>query len=336
MDSKIKAYINAISYYLPEKELTNEELMAEFPEWSVGKVANKVGIARRFISGIGETAGDMAIKAAERLFEEYDIDRNSINFLVLCTQSPDYFLPSTACIIQSRLGLPTSCGGFDINLGCSGYEYGLAVAKGFIVAGIAKSVLLLTAETYTKYLHPKDKRNRTIFGDGASATLISTKGFAEIGEFALGMNGRGAEGLIVKTGASRFPEKLNDLKFDENSNPHSSDYLFMDGKAIFDFTSDIVPIMVKDTLNLNSLQLDDVNLVVFHQANKYMINYLRKLLNIDTKRFYIFLENVGNTVSSTIPIALYEAAKEDRLHGNVLIAGFGVGFSWGATILRCV
>lgn len=331
----MKAYINAISYYLPEKVLTNEELVSEFPEWSVEKVANKVGIARRHISAEKETAGDMAAKAAERLFDEYNIDRTIVDFVVLCTQSPDYFLPSTACVIQNRLGLSTSCGAFDFNLGCSGYEYGLAIAKGFVVSGIAKNVLLLTAETYTKYIHPKDKGNRTIFGDGATATLVSTEGFAEIGEFSLGTNGRGAESLIVKTGASRYTEKSNDLTFDENHTPHSSDYLFMDGKAIFDFTSDAVPVMVEDALAKNSVSLDNVDLVVFHQANRYMINYLRKLLDIDKDRFFVFLENVGNTVSSTIPIALYEAIKEDKLHGNVLIAGFGVGFSWGATLLKC-
>lgn len=331
----MKAYINAISYYLPEKVLTNEELVSEFPEWSVEKVANKVGIARRHISAEKETAGDMAAKAAERLFDEYNIDRTIVDFVVLCTQSPDYFLPSTACVVQNRLGLSTSCGAFDFNLGCSGYEYGLAIAKGFVVSGIAKNVLLLTAETYTKYIHPKDKGNRTIFGDGATATLVSTEGFAEIGEFSLGTNGRGAESLIVKTGASRYTEKSDDLTFDENHTPHSSDYLFMDGKAIFDFTSDAVPVMVEDALAKNSVSLDNVDLVVFHQANRYMINYLRKLLDIDKDRFFVFLENVGNTVSSTIPIALYEAIKEDKLHGNVLIAGFGVGFSWGATLLKC-
>lgn len=331
----MKAYINAISYYLPEKVLTNEELVSEFPEWSVEKVAKKVGIARRHISAEKETAGDMAAKAAERLFDEYNIDRTIVDFVVLCTQSPDYFLPSTACVIQNRLGLSTSCGAFDFNLGCSGYEYGLAIAKGFVVSGIAKNVLLLTAETYTKYIHPKDKGNRTIFGDGATATLVSTEGFAEIGEFSLGTNGRGAESLIVKTGASRYTEKSNDLTFDENHTPHSSDYLFMDGKAIFDFTSDAVPVMVEDALAKNSVSSDNVDLVVFHQANRYMINYLRKLLDIDKDRFFVFLENVGNTVSSTIPIALYEAIKEDKLHGNVLIAGFGVGFSWGATLLKC-
>lgn len=328
------AFIKAISYYLPEKVVTNEELIQEFPEWTVEKIAGKVGVSERHLAAETETAGDMAIKAAEKLFVENNISRESIDFVLLCTQSPDYFLPSTACLIQNKLGLPTSCGAFDFNLGCSGYEYGLAVAKGLVVGEIAKNVLLLTAETYNKYIHNRDKGNKTIFGDGASATLVSTEGFAEIGEFVLGTNGSGAEGLIVKTGASRDKEKKNDVVFDENGNPRSSDNLYMDGKAIFDFTVQAVPPMISEVIAKNGLTKDDVDLYVFHQANKYMINFLRKLIMIDKEKFYVYLEKVGNTVSSTIPIALCEAQKEGRLHGNVLLAGFGVGFSWGGCIIK--
>ena len=328
------AYIKAIAYYLPEKVVTNEELVTEFPEWTVDKIAGKVGVSERHLSAEHETAGDMAIKAAEKLFEENNISRESIDFVLLCTQSPDYFLPSTSCIIQHKLGLPTSCGAFDFNLGCSGYEYGLAVAKGLVAGGIAKNILLLTAETYNKYLHPRDKGNKTIFGDGASATLVSTEGFAEIGEFVYGTDGNGAPGLIVETGAARHKEKLNNVEFDEGGNPHSSDNLYMDGKAIFDFTVKAVPPMINDVISKNGLAKEDVDLYVFHQANKYMINFLRKLIMIDKEKFYVYLDKVGNTVSSTIPIALCEAKKEGRLHGNILLAGFGVGFSWGGCIIK--
>lgn len=331
----MEAYIKAISYYLPEKIVTNEQLVEEFPEWSVEKIAKKIGINERHIAAEDETAGDMAYKAAEKLIEENAINKETIDFVLLCTQSPDYFLPSTSCIIQSRLGLSTKCGAFDFNLGCSGYEYGLAVAKGLIISGVAKNILLLTAETYNKHIHPKDKGNRTIFGDGASASLISTNGFAKIGEFVLGSDGRGYDRLIHKTGAMRHYQPLNDLHDDENGNPLSSDYLYMDGKAIFDFTSDVVPPMIEETLAKHQLTMGDVNLFVFHQANKYMINYLRKLMDIDKEKFYVFMENVGNTVSSTIPIALCEAHKDGRLTGNVLLAGFGVGLSYAATVL-CV
>lgn len=330
----MKAYIKHISYYLPKQVLTNAQLVNLFPEWSAEKIANKVGISKRHIAAPDETATDMAVKAARILFEESKIDKSTIDFVLLCTQSGDYVLPSSACLVQSRLGLSTTCGAFDFNLGCSGYEYGLAVAKGLIVTGISKNVLLLTSETYTKYLHEQDKGNRTIFGDAATATLVSVDGFAEIGEFVLGTDGTGAEQLIVKTGHAKHRAPLKDLYVDSDGNPKSSDYLYMNGGAIFDFTSNVVPIMVEELLKKSDLDKDDISLFVFHQANKYMINYLRKLLNIEKDHFYIFMDKVGNTVSSTIPIALCEANKEDKLKGNILLAGFGVGLSWGATILR--
>lgn len=330
----MKAYIKAISYFLPEKILTNEDLLKEFPEWTVEKVAEKVGVNQRHIVAENETATDMATQSANKLFNEHNIDRSSIDFVLLCTQSPDYFLPTSACLIQNRLGLSTSCGALDFNLGCSGFVYGLTLAKGLIAANIAKNVLLLTAETYSKHLHPKDKGNRTIFGDASAATLISTEGFASIEEFSLGTDGRGAENLIVKKGGLRQPVAKKDLFIDENGNPTSSDYLYMNGGEIFNFTSEAVPLLVDQLLVKNKLSKDNIDLFVFHQANKYMINYLRKLLDIDKERFYIYLENVGNTVSSTIPIALYEAKKTRKLKGNILLAGFGVGYSWGGTLLK--
>jgi 3-oxoacyl-[acyl-carrier-protein] synthase-3 len=332
----MKTYIKAISYYLPERIVTNEDLVKEFPEWTVEKVAGKVGVNQRHIVGENETASDMATCAAEKLFAEHDIDRSTIDFVLLCTQSPDYFLPTSACLIQHRLGLSTSCGALDFNLGCSGFVYGLSLAKGLIAGGIAQNVLLLTAETYSKHIHPKDKGNRTIFGDASAATLISSDGFASIEDFCLGTDGRGAENLIVKKGGMRQPNPKNDLIFDESANPSSSDYLFMNGGEIFNFTSEAVPVLIDQVLEKNKLEKEDIQLFVFHQANKYMMNYLRKLIEIESERFYICLENVGNTVSSTIPIALYEAQKEGKLQGNVLLAGFGVGYSWGGTVLKSI
>lgn len=328
-----KAFIKDIAYYLPPHTVTNEELVKEFPEWSLDKIADKVGVLERRVA-VGETATDLAVKAAERLFAQNKVGKEEVDFVLFCTQSPDYKLPSSACIIQDRLGLGTKCGAFDFNLGCSGYEYGLAVAKGLIAAGLSDNVLLLTGETYNQYIHPKDKGNRTIFGDGASATVISADGFAEIGEFCLGTDGSGAKELIVRTGGARFKDKADDLAFDEGGNPISSDHLFMDGQEIFMFTLVTVPRMMKDVLAKNGLQKENIDLFVFHQANKYMLDHLRKKLKIDEDKFFVNLAEVGNTVSSTIPIALCNARDGNKLKGNVLLAGFGVGLSWGATILR--
>ena len=330
------AYIKAISYYLPERLVTNEELVKEFPEWSVDKVAQKVGVDARHLAAPSETAGDMAEKAARKLFEEYSIDPKEIDFLMLCTQSPDYFLPSTACVLQHRLGIPTSSGAFDYNLGCSGCIYGMAMAKGLIAAGIAKNVLVLTAETYNKYLHPSDKSNRSIFGDGAAACLVSTEGFAEIGEFSLGTDGSGANNLIVKTGAARQKEATGQFVEDEEGHVWYDDYLYMNGGAIFNFTLDAVPAMMKDILEKNYMEKDDVDYYVFHQANKFMLSTIRKVCVLPKDKFYINLAETGNTVSSTVLIGLKDCMEKGIIKSGdkVMCTGFGVGLSWGGTILK--
>ena len=329
------AFIKAISYYLPEKVITNEELVREFPEWSVEKVAQKVGVDSRHLAAENETAGDMAEKAARKLFEEYRIGPKSIDFLMLCTQNPDYFLPSTACVLQNRLGIPTTAGAFDYNLGCSGCIYGMAMAKGLIAAGIANNVLLLTAETYNKYLHPSDKSNRSIFGDGAAACLISTEGFAEIGEFSLGTDGSGANNLIVKTGAARHKTATGTFVEDDEGHVWYDDYLYMNGSNIFNFTLEAVPTMMSDILLKNKISKDDISYYVFHQANKFMLSTIRKVCVLPKDKFYINLAETGNTVSSTVFIGLKDCMDNKLIQqgDKVMIAGFGVGLSWGGTIL---
>lgn len=332
----MKAFIKEIAYYLPEQVITNEDLVESFPEWSAEKVAGKIGVKNRHVCADDEFASDMAVKAAEKLFNLNKIERTEIDFLLYCTQSPDYILPTTACLIQTRLNLPITTGALDFNLGCSGFVYGLSLAKGLIAGGIAKNVLLITSETYSKYIHPKDKGNKTIFGDAAAATLISTTGFAEIGNFSLGTDGSGADNLMIKTGGTRNDKKLNDESFDESGNPYSSDHLYMNGSEIFNFTLEAVPVLVEDTLKKNDLLQSQVELFVFHQANKFMMNFLRKKIKIEEEKFYYYLEQVGNTVSSTIPIALYHAREDGLMKGNVLLAGFGVGYSWAGTVLKMI
>lgn len=330
------AYIKAISYYLPETTLTNEELVSDFPEWSVGKVARKVGVSSRHLSAPDETAGDMAEKAARKLFAEHDINPKDIDFVMLCTQSADYFLPTTACLLQHKLGIPTTTGALDYNLGCSGSVYGLALAKGLIAAGEASNVLLLAAETYTKYLHHDDTGNRSIFGDGAAACLVSTEGMAEIGRFVLGTDGSGANNLIVKTGAARQRQATGKAVVDGEGHTWRDDYLYMNGGAIFNFTLDAVPTMMTKLLEKSHLDRDDVDYYVFHQANKFMLDTLREVCMLPEDKFYIDLTTTGNTVSPTVLIALKDCLDKGLIAkgSTVMIAGFGTGLSWGGTILR--
>ncbi len=329
------AYIKALSYYLPSAILDNETIANEFPEWSVEKIDKKIGISKRHIAADGETASDLAIGAAEKLFVDYSVNRAEIDYLIFVTQSPDYHLPTTACTIQKRLGLSFNIVAIDVALGCSGFVTGLSLAKAVILAGQAKNVLLLTAETYSKYMHPKDKSNRTIFGDGAAATLISTDGFAKIGNFIIGTDGNGAENLIVKSGCARYPKPLNDLSFDEYGNPHSSDYLYMDGPAILNYSIESIPRLVSNVLSANGLCLDDIDLHVYHQANLFLAKLERKKLKIAPEKYYVNITNVGNTVSSTIPIALCLALEDGSLRKGmkVLSVAQGLGYTWGGMVL---
>jgi 3-oxoacyl-[acyl-carrier-protein] synthase-3 len=330
----MKAKIKAISYYLPEFALSNDLIHQEFPEWDIEKICSKTGINSRHVSAEDEFSSDMAVKAAEQLFLEYNIERSDIDFLLFCTQSPDYLLPTTACILQDRLGLNTTSGALDFNLGCSGFVYGLSLAKGLISGGMAKNILLITSETYTKFIHPKDKSNRTIFGDAAAATLITAdEGFCIIGDFVFGTDGKGAENLIVKQGGMRFPVSNDNVDVcDEYGNTKNDKNLVMDGAAIFNFTIESVPKLTHAILEKSKLNMEQVDLFVFHQANKYMLNHLRKKIGISEEKFFIAMEHCGNTVSSTIPIALYEAQKQKKLvdSKNLILAGFGVGYSWAA------
>jgi 3-oxoacyl-[acyl-carrier-protein] synthase-3 len=330
--------ISAISYYLPDKVLTNDELAALYPGWTAEKIFEKTGIRERHISAENETAGDLGERAARKLFAEHAIDPSTIDFILLATQSPDYFLPTTACMLQDRLGIPTTAGALDFNLGCSAYIYGLSLAKGLIASGTARNVLLITAETYTKHIHPMDKSVRTIFGDGAAATLVSGADSDGIGQFVLGTDGRGYDKLIVPSGGMRVCPSAETAveSTDESGNTRSQDHLFMDGTEIFSFTITTVPRTVKETLDNNGLTMEDVDLFVFHQANQYMLDFLRKKCKIAPETFYMNFADCGNTVSASIPIALARAVQDGTLKPGmkVMLVGFGVGLSWGAVVVK--
>ena len=301
-----------IAYEFPEMTLTNVELVNIYPEWTAEKIVAKTGVVSRHVSGEGESAIDLAERAAKKLFSSCEVAVDEIDFLLLCTQSSEYKLPSSACLLHNRLGMPTSVGALAFDHGCSGFVYGLSLAKGLISGGMAKKVLLVTAETYTKYIAPEDKSTRSIFGDGAAATLIDEDVAAKIGAFSFGTDGSGAEKLIVRDGK-----------------------LFMDGPDIFNFTLDVVPKTLDDVLAENNLTRDDIDLYVFHQANKFMLDTIRKVNILPRDKFYVNLETTGNTVSSTIPIALKQLGDAGKLQSvmKVMLMGFGVGLSWGATVI---
>lgn len=326
------AAIGPIAVHFPECVETNEQLAQEFPEWNLKLIYSKTGIAQRYIAADDECASDLAVHAAEKLFREHDIDRSSIDFVLLCTQTPDYPLPTTACLLQDRLGLKTSAGAMDFNLGCSGFVYGLAVADGLIRTGSVRRVLLLTAETYSKYIDKEDRSLRTIFSDAAAATLIEAKDQPSLTGFQFGTDGSGADTLLVTEGGARPAEDAHRPRHRKRWNSA----LYMDGPSLMNFTIGAVPQVISDILENANLSRDEVGFYLLHQATLKMLQQLQQRLGLDDNKLPICLEKCGNTVSSTIPILISDLQESNKIQPdskNVII-GFGVGWSWAGCVWR--
>lgn len=323
-----------VKSYLPENVLSNNDLVNEFPSWDHIKFEKTVGIKERRIVDKTETALDLAFKACEKILLNFN--KEKIDFLILCTQSPDYFLPTSACILQDRLGLSKDVGAFDFNLGCSGYVYGLSIVKGLLLSNQCENVLLVMSETYSKLIHPKDRTNRSLFGDGAAATIVTKNDALGIGSFVFGTDGSGSDNLIVKNGASRNKGLDLELKTYGSNNTYTNSHLYMNGPDIFNFTLKNIPSLVKNCAIKNSMEINDIDYFIFHQANSFMLNVLRKKLKIDENKFYNDLEKTGNTVSATIPLALENAINTKKINDGdkIMLVGFGVGLSMAAVIIK--
>jgi 3-oxoacyl-[acyl-carrier-protein] synthase-3 len=327
--------LQAIDYYLPSKTISNVDLKKAFPNWKSEKLEQKIGILNRHIAGDNETALDLGEKAARKLLRNNNI--KNIDFLLFCTQSPDYYLPTSACVLQNRLQLAKDIGALDFNLGCSGFVYGLALAKGLIASGISRTILLVVAETYSKHIYSKDTANISIFGDGAAAVVISKHDSDCLGEFVLGTDGSGMDNLIVKNGCfrNRINPDAQEISVG-SSGVYTENHLYMNGPEVFNFTIENIPRVVDRVLEKNAVSIKEIDFVIFHQANGFMLEYLRKKIGIPIEKFYNDNRNTGNTVSATIPIAIKECLERKliKFGDRVLLVGFGVGYSWAATVIK--
>jgi len=319
--------LSIIEYYLPEKKESSQDLLEENPSWEVDKIEQKTGIKNRFLSALGQTASDLGICAAKKIIDSID-DASIIDLLIFVSQSPDYYLPSSSCIIQSKLGLNKNILAFDLNSGCSGFVQALAVADGLLSAGMCKSGLIICSDTYTKYINKNDRISRPIFSDGAAAILVQHSKKKCLVSYDFGTDGSGFDKLIVKDGGARNPI----LRIPDSNKPT----LEMSGSDVFLFAIREAPNSVHNLLRMNNLSIDEVDLFIFHQASKVVIDSLCEKLKINSEKVFNNYDQIGNTVSATIPIAIRDADNEKKLkRGDLLmVVGFGVGLSWGSALLR--
>jgi 3-oxoacyl-[acyl-carrier-protein] synthase-3 len=325
------AEIVSIEYCLPDKVETNQELSALFPEWDLDSLSRKTGVYQRHIAAPDECASDLAYRACLRLFQTAAVARSEIDALIVCTQSPDYQMPPNATLLQHRLGLPKSVAAFDYSLACSGYVYGLVLCKALIESGLMNTIILITCDTYSKYIRANDRGTRTLFGDGAAATLVR-RGTAGICHVSLATDGSGAEKFIIKSGGCRGASGIR-----AEAGPASDDkYIQMDGFGVLSFVKREIPPFTENLLRKARLTRDQIDLFIFHQASKISLDQVSGILGIPKRKTVINFENIGNTVSSSIPIAIKMGWEAGVLMPGMvtMLLGFGVGFSWGGAIVR--
>lgn len=330
--------ITAVAAALPQRVVTNEELAAAHPNWRMDLVIRRTGVVQRHIAGAEETALDLGEQAARDALRLAGLPAERVDGIIFCTQTPDHPMPPNACLLQSRLGLPKACLAFDITLACSGYVYGLLLARSLVTSASAKNVLLVTADTYSRLISSLDRATTTLFGDGAAATLVGAAGGRRILDFEMGSDGSAADCFIVPAGGARLPRSAttSELREDRSGNQRSLEHIVMDGAAVMAFVEREVPANVRTLLDRNRLRTADLDLVIFHQASRVALDHLRAVLEIPPERTYENLERVGNTVSASLGIALADAVGEGKLrHGmRVLLVGFGVGLSWGSALIE--
>lgn len=328
------AYLNYVSYLLAPNKVSNEDLAKRFPKYTPEQIFKNTGIHTRYAVDEGTLSSDFGTACGEKFFQEFPVKKEDIDFLIFCTEEPDYTAPAASCIVQHKLGLPTSIGTFDSAFGCSGYTYGLSMAKALVESGMAKNVLFITTEMPLQAISIWDDVLHLLFSDASSISFISTRIVGQkIQNFIFGTDGSGEKSLR-SISSSYKKERLN---LDEIDKIHlRSGRLEMDGEAIFRFTLREIPSHIEKIILNNKLSLEDIDLFIFHQASQVILKSLKRKLNIPDEKFFTNLADVGNTVSASIPIALVEAEKQKKIKPGmkILIAGFGIGYSWSGTILE--
>jgi len=339
--------IEAVAYCLPKYVLTNDDLERENPTWDMARLFDRTGVQERHIAEEGETALDLAYRACLALDAQDNLQREHIDALIFCTETPDHPIPPNSCILHDRLGLSTRVMAFDITLACSGFVYALGIARGLIASGMAARVLIVTADTYSRLIHPADRASRCLFGDGAAATIVTASAPSERGkrnyrlnvvDMTFGTSGAQHDRFIVRAGGTRLPRSSETARefTDKSGNIRTTEHIEMDGLGVLSFFNSTIPKAVRDLLDRNNLSSGDVGSFVFHQASKVAVDGIVRSLALRPDQVVFDMKNVGNLVSASVPIALRRAQEAGRIDGSrpVVLCGFGVGLSWATALVR--
>jgi len=335
----MKSAILDIAVQFPSKVLDNKELIKSYPDGDIELAARRCGVHRRYIASQDETALDLAFYACQKLMKRQPELQSTVDMLLFCTQTPDYRLPSNACVLHGKLGLPEKVGAFDMNLACSGFTYALGVSHGMIESGIARNVLIVTADTYSKYIHEQDRSTRILFGDGAAATWVGPgEEQSGIRDITWGTDGKLFHAFMIPAGACRNPSSAatREERIDKSGNVRTYENIHMDGKEILKFTFSKIPIEVRKILDRNALSIEEIDLFVFHQASSLVLDNLTQLLGLSPSKVFRNLDNIGNTVSASIPMGLCSAFEKGIISrgDQLLLCGFGAGLSWATVLLN--
>lgn len=319
---------------VPKEKRTAEDFTEHFSMEEIQKTASVTGVQEVRVAPDDVCTSDLCVAAAEKLIDKLTWEKESIDCLIFVSQTPDYILPATSCIIQERLGLSTECAAFDVNQGCSGYVYALWLGANLLESGSMKRIILLVGDTISKLTNPADRATSMLFGDAGTATAIEWNENAKAMGFVLGSDGKGAENLIVKRGHARFPS-VSAKEADENETMDKN-YLYMDGGEIFNFTIKRVPKMVKEVMEIANKTNAEIDYFLFHQANEFIMKHLAKKIKATEKQLPISLQQFGNTSSASIPLTIVSQITLETLkqHPQLVLAGFGVGYSWAAACLN--
>ncbi len=325
MTERIYSRIAGTGSYLPEKVLTNDDL-SKLVDTSDEWIASRTGIRQRHVAAEGETTGDLSYHAAVRALEAAGVDASELDLIVLGTTTPDIIFPSTACLVQHRLGA-NGCPAFDVNAACSGFIYALSIADKFIRSGDAKTALVIGAETLTRMLDWTDRGTCVLFGDGAGAVVLKADTEAGILSTHLHADGGKKELLYNPVGVSVGfkPEEHN-----------AGVKVMMTGNDVFKHAVKALDAVVEETLEANGLDRSEIDWLIPHQANLRIIELTARRLNMPMDRVVVTVDKHGNTSSGSVPLALDEAVRSGRVKRGqlLLLEAFGGGFTWGSALLR--